>query len=217
MENQNNLTEREIFQKEIAQKLSVVISLPAEELEKCLQLPNISTSTLNKKEKKENENENEIENTNEKEDTNTQLELPDFALSIPSLNRFKKQYPQLNMQGAPDKIALEWAQKVEVGGKIEKVVASGPFINIWVNKKSFLKMVLEKVYEEKEKYGFSNIGNGKKIIVEYSSPNIAKPFHAGHLRSTIIGNFLKHLHRALGYEVIGINYLGDWGDRKSVV
>eukprot|EP01091_Cochliopodium_minus_P018712 TRINITY_DN7663_c0_g1_i1.p1 TRINITY_DN7663_c0_g1~~TRINITY_DN7663_c0_g1_i1.p1 ORF type:complete len:535 (-),score=175.42 TRINITY_DN7663_c0_g1_i1:94-1698(-) len=121
------------------------------------------------------------------------------------------------MQGAPDKLALEWASKIEIGGKIEKVISSGPFINFYVEKKSFIKSVLGRVFEEKEKYGFSEIGKGKKVIVEYSSPNIAKPFHAGHLRSTIIGNFLKHLHRALGYEVIGINYLGDWGKQFGLL
>ena len=201
----SNTTTREIFQKAIAIEISKIIQLPPEELEKCLQLPNISTNALNK------------ENKGGEEDTNSQLELPDFCLSIPSLNRFKKQFPQFAMQGAPDKLAAEWAKKIELGDKIEKIIATGPFINFWVEKKNFIKSVLMKVFEEKEKYGFSTVGNGKKVIVEYSSPNIAKPFHAGHLRSTIIGNFLKHFHRAMGYEVIGINYLGDWGKQYGLL
>lgn len=65
--------------------------------------------------------------------------------------------------------------------------------------------------EQKTQWGSSKDGAGKTVIVEYSSPNIAKPFHAGHLRSTIIGAFLYKVHKHLGYNVVGINYLGDWG------
>ena len=74
-----------------------------------------------------------------------------------------------------------------------------------------VKEVLKQTYEQKEKYGSSEEGKGKNVIVEYSSPNIAKPFHIGHLRSTVIGNALYHLYQFLGYNVVGINHLGDWG------
>ena len=77
--------------------------------------------------------------------------------------------------------------------------------------------MLQKIWQEKESYGTSKEGNGKTVVVEFSSPNIAKPFHAGHLRSTIIGNFLYQVHKALGYHVIGINYLGDWGKQYGLL
>ena len=62
-----------------------------------------------------------------------------------------------------------------------------------------------------ENYGTSTIGEGKTIVIDYSSPNIAKPFHVGHLRSTVIGNALYKIYTALGYKCVGINHLGDWG------
>lgn len=75
-----------------------------------------------------------------------------------------------------------------------------------------MEQVLKQVFAAGEKWGETlSAGEGKTVIVEFSSPNIAKPFHAGHLRSTIIGNFLKNLHKMLGYNTIAINYLGDWG------
>ena len=75
-----------------------------------------------------------------------------------------------------------------------------------------MEQVLKQVFAAGESWGNTpSVGQGKSVIVEYSSPNIAKPFHAGHLRSTIIGNFLKNLHKMLGFKTIAINYLGDWG------
>ena len=73
------------------------------------------------------------------------------------------------------------------------------------------KTVLEEFDEKKEKYGSSNIGENKTVVIDYSSPNIAKPFHIGHLRSTVIGNALHKIYKFLGYNVVGINHLGDYG------
>jgi arginyl-tRNA synthetase len=82
-----------------------------------------------------------------------------------------------------------------------------------------VKHVLQQVYQNDKTYGWSHIPKptrNEAVLIDYSSPNIAKPFHAGHLRSTIIGNFTRQIHEALGYRVIGINYLGDWGKQYGM-
>jgi arginyl-tRNA synthetase len=85
-------------------------------------------------------------------------------------------------------------------------------LNFVTNKAILVEQIIKQVFAAGDSWGnTASIGDGKTVIVEYSSPNIAKPFHAGHLRSTIIGNFLKNLHKMLGYKTIAINYLGDWG------
>lgn len=94
---------------------------------------------------------------------------------------------------------------------IEAVNPTGPFINILLNKASLSLSILKEVYEKKEAFGTSNIGNGETIVLDYSSPNIAKSFSVGHLRSTMIGNSLKLILNRCGYKTVSINYLGDWG------
>jgi len=93
----------------------------------------------------------------------------------------------------------------------EKIEAKGPYVNFFLSTSFLTKKVLKKVLTEKEKYGSCNMGENKKVIIEFSSPNIAKPFGIGHLRSTIIGNSLSQIYSFLGFKVIKINYLGDWG------
>ena len=90
-------------------------------------------------------------------------------------------------------------------------MAAGPFVIFRYNKKLVVQHVLKEVHERGATYGFLPLGQGKRVVVEYSSPNIAKPFHAGHLRSTIIGNFIANVYEGMGYGVTRINYLGDWG------
>ncbi len=87
----------------------------------------------------------------------------------------------------------------------------GGYLNFYIDKTLLVKSVLTEIDEKQENYGASKIGNGKNIVVEYSSPNIAKPFHIGHLRNTVIGNSLYKIYQFLGYHVIGINHLGDYG------
>ncbi len=95
--------------------------------------------------------------------------------------------------------------------EIKKVeLAKNGFINFYLNK-NFIQKELETIYKQKTKFGLSKIGKNKTIIIDYSSPNIAKPMHIGHLRSTIIGETLANLYETLGYKVIRWNYLGDWG------
>ena len=99
----------------------------------------------------------------------------------------------------------------ELSPYIKSVNPTGPFINIIVDKGAVGVEVLKRVYDNSSKYGDSNIGEGKTIVLDYSSPNIAKSFSIGHLRSTMIGNSLKLIFKKAGYKTVSINYLGDWG------
>ncbi|MCI8699844.1 MAG: arginine--tRNA ligase [Clostridia bacterium] len=115
------------------------------------------------------------------------------------------------MKKAPQIIAEEIKEKIEIKSEIiEKIEVVGAYINFYINKKILAKEVIEEI-DKAEKYGQGTIGNGKNIIIEYSSPNIAKPFHIGHLRTTLIGNALYRTYKYLGYNTIGINHLGDYG------
>ncbi|MDD2180810.1 MAG: arginine--tRNA ligase [Bacilli bacterium] len=93
----------------------------------------------------------------------------------------------------------------------ESVDVINGYLNIFVNKKKVIEYIINKLKEEKEEYGSNNMGNNKTIVMDYSSPNIAKPFGVGHLRSTVIGNAIKNISEKCGYEVVSINHLGDWG------
>ena len=116
------------------------------------------------------------------------------------------------MKKSPVIIANEIKEKIEMPNKyISKIEAVNGFLNIFINNEMLIENVLDEMESKKENYGSSNIGNGKNIIVEYSSPNIAKPFHVGHLRTTVIGRALYNMYKFLGYNTIGINHLGDWG------
>ena len=94
---------------------------------------------------------------------------------------------------------------------ISEVTPTGGFVNIRINKEELCKNILFDIVDKPELVGKSSIGSGKNIVIDYSSPNIAKSFSVGHLRSTMIGNSLKLIYQNLGYNVTGINYLGDWG------
>ncbi len=94
---------------------------------------------------------------------------------------------------------------------IAKAEAAGPYINISYNRGAYAKHILGQAFESGEDYGKSTVGEGKVVAIDYSSPNIAKPFHVGHMRSTIIGGALYRIFETLGYKAVGINHLGDWG------
>ncbi|WP_194190016.1 arginine--tRNA ligase [Clostridium chrysemydis] len=114
------------------------------------------------------------------------------------------------MRKAPNMISEEIAGKINREG-FEDVKAFGPYVNFFVDKAHFSKETIETILKEGNDYGKSKIGEGKTVCVEYSSPNIAKPFHVGHLFSTSIGNSLYKLFEEEGYKVVGLNHLGDWG------
>lgn len=101
-------------------------------------------------------------------------------------------------------------------GVITQLKVVNSILNVYVNTSIVTKKVLEDIYIYQDQYGSSE-PNGQKIIVEFSSPNIAKPFHAGHLRSTILGQFLSNLFRFGGYDVVSMNYLGDWGKQFGIL
>ena len=129
-------------------------------------------------------------------------EMGDFAFPCFQLAKaFRK---------APNMIAEELKEKLNKEG-FEKIESLGPYLNFFVDKGTFTKNTIEKILSEGDSYGSSNIGEGKTVCVEYSSPNIAKPFHVGHLFTTAIGNSLYKLFKKEGYTVEGINHLGDWG------
>ncbi|NEU04920.1 arginine--tRNA ligase [Clostridium senegalense] len=115
-----------------------------------------------------------------------------------------------SMRKAPQMIAQELKEKIK-DNNFEKVEAFGPYLNFFVNKEILIKNTIEKILKEKDLYGSNNDGDGKNVIVEYCSANIAKPFHVGHLFTTMLGNSLYKLFNFHGYNAIGINHLGDWG------
>ena len=116
------------------------------------------------------------------------------------------------LKKAPPVIANEIKEKLELekNKEIEKIEVVGGYLNFFINKNILAKEVLEEV-SKSEEYGKSKIGNEKNIVIDYSAPNIAKPFHIGHLRSTVIGGALYNIYKYLGYNVIGVNHLGDYG------
>lgn len=115
------------------------------------------------------------------------------------------------LRKAPPMIAADLAQKLDKGNEIDKVEAAGGYLNFFLNKGEYMKAILTDIRKAEGGYGASDMGSGKTVIVEYSSPNIAKPFHVGHLCTTVIGNSLEKIYRFLGYKTVRINHLGDWG------
>ena len=115
------------------------------------------------------------------------------------------------MRKAPNLIAAELAEKLQGEQLFSEVSPVNAYVNMFVSRAEMMKSTVSEVLEEKENFGRSDIGGNKKVIVEFSSPNIAKPFHIGHIRSTVIGNSLSKIYDALGYDVFKINHLGDYG------
>lgn len=132
------------------------------------------------------------------------VEMGDFA--FPCFVLAKK------LKKAPAAIAQELAKGLTGELKLlGKAIAAGPYVNLFVDRHRFAEKTLRAAVEAGADFGSSSEGTGKVICIDYSSPNIAKPFHVGHLRSTILGGALYRIYRKLGYETVGINHLGDWG------
>lgn len=115
------------------------------------------------------------------------------------------------MRKAPNMIAASLAPALgEING-ISRIEPMGGYINFFADKTSFARTTLERVLDEGARYGGSDVGSGKTVCLDYSSINIAKPFHIGHLSTTAIGNALRRIYDHIGYKTVSINHLGDWG------
>ena len=112
---------------------------------------------------------------------------------------------------APNMIAADLAESIEAKGEISKVMPLGGYVNFFVNKSQLAESVIKDVLTKKENYGHSDLGQDKAVVIDFSSPNIAKPFHIGHIRTTVIGNALYKIYNSQGYNVVRINHLGDYG------
>ncbi|MCL2287179.1 MAG: arginine--tRNA ligase [Firmicutes bacterium] len=123
------------------------------------------------------------------------------------------------LKKAPPVIAADLAAQIAENRPswLGEVKATGPYLNFFFDRAAFAGDVLTEILQKGEKYGASGIGDGKNVVIDYSSPNIAKPFHVGHLGSTIIGLSIDRIYRFLGYNVTAINYLGDWGTQFGKV
>lgn len=135
-------------------------------------------------------------------------DLGDIAFPAFSLAKVERKAPQA--------IAADIAEKIDQS-HFEKVVATGPYVNFFLNKAKISDQVIKEVIKEGADYGQQNEGQGENITIDLSSPNIAKPFSVGHLRSTVIGDSLSNIFRKMGYNTIKINHLGDWGKQFGLL
>ena len=135
-------------------------------------------------------------------------DLGDIAFPAFSLAKVERKAPQA--------IATDIAEKIDPS-HFEKVVATGPYVNFFLNKAKISDQVIKEVIKEGADYGQQNEGQGGNITIDLSSPNIAKPFSVGHLRSTVIGDALSNIFRKMGYNTIKINHLGDWGKQFGLL
>lgn len=135
-------------------------------------------------------------------------ELGDIAFPAFSLAKTERKAPQI--------IAADIAEKIDTE-HFDKVVATGPYVNFFLSKAEISGQVIKEVIKDGADYGQQNEGNNQNITIDLSSPNIAKPFSVGHLRSTVIGDALSNIFRKIGYNTIKINHLGDWGKQFGLL
>jgi arginyl-tRNA synthetase len=133
----------------------------------------------------------------------------DYAFPCFSLAKVKRK--------APQGIAREIARKFQPGKLLSECTPESAYLNFRIRREAWAEIILRKIFSQGEGYGRTGEGEGKTVLVEFSSPNIAKPFHVGHLRSTILGHSLGEIYERLGYRVVRLNHLGDWGKQFGEV
>ena len=149
------------------------------------------------------------------EEINNLIEVPpsydmgDYAFPVFSLAKTYRK--------APNIIAKELADKISKDENFEKIESKAAYLNFFINKEKLTETVFEEVLSKETNFGSSDLGQGKTVIVEYSSPNIAKPFHIGHIRTTVIGNALFNIYKFLGFNTVSINHLGDYGTQFGML
>ncbi|MCK4225152.1 MAG: arginine--tRNA ligase, partial [candidate division Zixibacteria bacterium] len=121
------------------------------------------------------------------------------------------------LKKTPNQIAGELALRLKATELIQEIYSIGPYVNFKVDKSKLAEFVLTQIFEQDTDYGSDDVGKGKTIVIDFSSPNIAKPFGIGHLRTTVIGHALYHIFKKLGFSVVRINHLGDWGTQFGKV
>ena len=144
-----------------------------------------------------------VDEINEMIETPCDTKMGDYAFPCFKLAK--------TLRKAPPLIAQEIAGNIEEADFIDKTEHVNAYINFFINKEMYVESVLDAVLDQKQKFGHETPKSKGNVVIDYSAPNIAKPFHVGHLRSTVIGNSLYRIHEAFGYNSIGINHLGDWG------
>ncbi len=143
-----------------------------------------------------------------KNDIEVMLEYPpdekmgDLALPCFKMSRTLRMSPVKIAEAIADAFDCVWTARAE---------AVNGYFNIYLDGNAIAEKIISEVYDKGSKYGAPDLGQGKTVVLDYSSPNVAKPFHIGHLGTTVIGHSLKRLHEFAGYKCVGINYLGDWG------
>lgn len=132
-----------------------------------------------------------------------QSDMGDFAFPCFKLAK--------TLRKSPVQIADDIKEKISEDEYIKKIETKSGYLNFYINNTKLVEEVLEEINNHENDFGKSNEGTGKTVLIDYSAPNIAKPFHVGHLRTTLIGNALYKIYKYLGYNTIGINHLGDYG------
>ena len=157
---------------------------------------------------------NEDKEVMNKEEISNAIEVPptsdmgDYAFPVFSLAKVYRKNPNLISKEIAESIKSDYFEKVE---------SKSAYINFFINKEKLAQTVIDEVITKGEEFGKEDVGQNKNVVIEYSSPNIAKPFHIGHIRSTVIGDSIKRIYKFLGYNTISYNHLGDYGTQFGML